>query len=135
MTSSIVYKGELRTEAAHLQSGVKIITDAPTDNRGKGAYFSPTDLGATSLACCMVTIMGIKAADKGIDIDGTTLEVQKVMASNPRRISEIIVNINMPERKYSEKEKKILSKAALTCPMAHSLHPDIKQVVTIKYND
>lgn len=128
-TSSIIYTGELRTVATHLQSGVEIITDAPTDNQGKGEAFSPTDLLATSLGCCMLTIMGINARTNGMDIDGTKVEITKIMASNPRRVTEIGVVITLPNKAYSEKEIKMLEIAALNCPVAKSLHPDIKQDV------
>lgn len=130
-TSTIIYNGQLRTVAKHLQSGIEIITDAPTDNQGKGEAFSPTDLLATSLGCCMLTIMGINANTNGIDIDGTRVEITKIMASNPRRVSEIGVIITLPNKTYSEKEKKMLEIAALNCPVAKSLHPEIKQDVQI----
>ena len=128
-TSSIIYTGELRTVATHLQSGIEIITDAPTDNQGKGEAFSPTDLLATSLGCCMLTIMGINARTNGMNIDGTKVEITKIMAANPRRVSEIGVLITLPNNSYSEKERKMLEIAALNCPVAKSLHPDIKQDV------
>jgi putative redox protein len=128
-TSSIIYTGELRTVATHLQSGVEIITDAPTDNQGKGEAFSPTDLLATSLGCCMLTIMGINARTNSMNIDGTKVEITKIMAANPRRVSEIGVIITLPNNSYSEKERKMLEIAALNCPVAKSLHPDIKQDV------
>jgi uncharacterized OsmC-like protein len=127
MTSSITYLGDLRTECTHLKSGQTIITDAPIDNNGKGEAFSPTDLTATSLGACMVTIMGIAAQNHDIDIDGTRLEVTKHMVADPRRISAIDVNIIFPDKTYVGKEKKILEAAAKTCPVALSLHPDIKQ--------
>jgi putative redox protein len=127
MTSSITYLGDLRTECTHLKSGQTIITDAPIDNNGKGEAFSPTDLTATSLGTCMVTIMGIAAKNHDIDIDGTRLEVTKHMVADPRRISAIDVNIVFPDKEYLSKEKKILEAAAKTCPVALSLHPDIKQ--------
>lgn len=128
-TSSIIYTGELRTVATHLQSSVEIITDAPTDNQGKGEAFSPTDLLATSLGSCMLTIMGINARTNGMDIDGTKVEITKRMAANPRRVSEIGVVVTLPNKSYSEKERKMLEIAALNCPVAKSLHPDIKQDV------
>jgi len=128
-TSTIIYTGELRTVAVHLQSGVEIITDAPTDNQGRGEAFSPTDLLATSLGACMLTIMGINARANGIDIDQTRLEITKTMATNPRRVSEIKIIITFPNKAYSEKEKQMLQIAALNCPVAKSLHPEIKQDV------
>ncbi len=132
--SKIEYLGELRTEATHLPSGNQIITDAPIDNHGKGEAFSPTDLMATSLATCMITIMGIKLAGSGKDIKGTTAEVSKVMYSEPRRIGEIHIILNVPDDNFSEKEKQILTNAAYACPVAKSLHPDIKQVIEIVFS-
>src|ERR1700739_3973481 len=132
-TSKIVYTGELRTEATHLASGTKIITDAPIDNHGKGQAFSPTDLLATSLANCMLTVMGIAANTHNINMDGASAEVTKVMASNPRRVSEVHVKITMPAKNYTDKEKSILEHAGRTCPVAQSLHPDILQDITFFY--
>lgn len=129
MTSKVIYKGDLRTVATHLASQQDIITDAPTDNRGKGEAFSPTDLAATSLASCMMTIMGIKANDHGWNIDGTEAEVIKVMASGPRRISKIEIAIHVQSTNLNHANKAILEKAARTCPVAMSLHPDIEQVI------
>ena len=126
MTAKVTYLGSLRTEAEHLQSGTKIITDAPVDNHGKGESFSPTDTVATALATCMLTIMGIKAEAMGISIEGTTAEVTKTMAAEPRRISKIEVTLSLP-KKYEEKEMKILENAAKTCPVFYSLHPDIEK--------
>ncbi len=132
MTSKITYLGDLRTECTHLRSGQTIITDAPLDNNGKGEAFSPTDLTATSLGTCMVTIMGISARNHNINIDGTRLEITKHMASDPRRISQIDVNIILPHNNYSDKEMKLLEAAARTCPVALSLHPEIVQNVTFQ---
>ncbi len=130
ITSKVTYLGELRTEATHLQSNTIIYTDAPKDNHGKGEAFSPTDLVATALASCMISIMGIVAMKEGITkVDGTTAEVTKVMYADPRRIGEIHVTITFPKGNYSDKEKKIDEHAAHTCPVAKSLHPDLKQVV------
>lgn len=131
-TIKTIYLGDLRTENEHLQSGTKIITDAPTDNNGKGEAFSPTDLVASALADCIITIMGIKARDKGINIDGTSAEVTKIMNTDPRRIGEVIVELNFPNNNYSESEKKLLEAVAKTCPVAKSLHPDLKQ--NIQFN-
>lgn len=132
-TSKIEYLGELRTEATHLQSGKQIITDAPTDNHGKGEAFSPTDLVATALASCMISIIGIKLQGSGKDIKGATADVTKIMYSEPRRIGEIHVTIRVPDNQFSEKEKQILINAAHACPVAKSLHPDIKQVISITF--
>lgn len=135
-TAHIIYQGTLRTEATHLQSGNHIITDAPTDNHGKGEAFSPTDLVAAALGSCMLTIMGIKADSLGIDIAGTRASVQKVMATSPRRIAEIIVDIVLPTGIDAETLEK-LKDAAHTCPVATSLHPELRQTIrfTQKNND
>lgn len=132
-TSKIVYNGNLRTEATHLKSGKTVITDAPVDNNGKGEAFSPTDLLATSLGSCMLTIMGIVANNNNISIEGTTLEITKIMESNPRRVSEVIVEFKMNGTNYSDKEKKLLENAAHTCPVAKSLSADLKQTVIFNY--
>lgn len=130
ITSTVKYPGELRTVAVHLKSGTTIITDAPTDNHGKGEAFSPTDLVATALASCMISIMGIVSMKENITkADGATAEITKVMYADPRRIGEIHVTVTMPKLNYSEKEKKMYEHAAFTCPVAKSLHPDIKQVI------
>ncbi len=135
MTSEVLYKGGLRTVCTHIKSKEEIITDAPTDNNGKGEAFSPTDLLATSLSACAMTIMGIAANNHEIDIEGTKAEVLKHMASDPRRVSQVDVAFHMPNRTYTNKEKTILEKAALTCPVAKSLHPDIIQNLTFLWND
>lgn len=132
-TIKTIYTGELRTEATHVKSGVKIVTDAPTDNQGKGESFSPSDLLAAALGSCMVTIMGIASSTHSINIDGTKIRITKVMASNPRRVSEVHLEFDMPDHNYSMKEKTILDQAARTCPVALSLHPDIKQFVKFNY--
>jgi putative redox protein len=133
-TSEVKYLGELRTEAVHLQSGERILTDAPKDNHGKGEAFSPTDLTATSLACCMLSVMGIVARKEGIrPSDGASATVLKVMYAEPRRIGEIHIEITMPANGFSDKEKKMYENAAYTCPVAKSLHPDIKQVIKFTY--
>lgn len=130
MTSNVRYEGELRTVATHIQSGTVIETDAPVDNQGKGERFSPTDLVATALASCMCTIMGIAARTHGYNIDGVSCDIEKIMAANPRRIGEIKVTLHFPkDQQYDEKAKAILEKAALTCPVFESLHPDCKKTV------
>jgi len=130
-TSKVTYQGDLRTTAIHLQSNNEIITDAPTDNQGKGEAFSPTDLLATSLAAsCMLTIIGIKARDMEVDIAGTTSEVTKIMAADPRRVSEVHIAITFNQA-LDDKTQKIFYNTALTCPVAKSIHPDIIQRVTI----
>lgn len=120
MTSKVIYKGYLRTEATHIQSGSTIITDAPSDNKGKGEAFSPTDLVATALASCMLTIMGIKADEIDINIEGASAKVKKIMAAGPRRIAQVIIDINIPIQ-ADDKTKNILEKVALTCPVEKSL--------------
>ena len=132
MTSKVVYSGNLRTKAEHLKSGAKIITDAPTDNHGKGEAFSPTDTVATALASCMLTVMGIKADDLKVNLKGTTAEITKTMAAEPRRISKVEIKITFPES-YSEKSQKILENTAKTCPVIQSLHPDLEKHISFNY--
>ncbi|MFA7445953.1 MAG: OsmC family protein [Flavobacteriaceae bacterium] len=132
MTSKVTYTGGLRTKSVHLQSGTEIITDAPTDNNGKGEAFSPTDMVANSLATCMFTIMGIKANQMEINFDGSTASVTKIMRSEPRMISKIIVEFDMKLR-ADEKTKTILERAALNCPVYLSLHPDIQKEVSFNW--
>ena len=134
MISKVIYRGDLRTEATHLRSGNVILTDAPLDNKGKGEAFSPTDLTATSLASCILTIMGIAAREHGIDMEGTEAEVQKNMVNGPRRIESIVIDIKMPAKDYTSKEKKILEKAAHHCPVALSLNENTKEVLNIHWN-
>jgi putative redox protein len=126
MTSKVSYTGNLRTEAIHIKSGSTIITDAPVDNNGKGEAFSPTDLMATSLASCMMTIMGIAARNHNIDMDNTEAEVLKIMGENPRRVTGINVKLIMPPMVYDAKAKSILIHAAENCPVMKSIHPDIE---------
>ncbi len=134
MTSKIEYKGDLRCVLTHLQSGTIIETDAPTDNMGKGERFSPTDLVATALGACIVTTMAILGKNHTISIEGCSCEVEKIMASNPRRIAEIKINLFFPaERNYTEKEKTLLEHIAHTCPVAVSLHPDCKQSIQLNW--
>lgn len=128
MTSKVTYLGGLRTEAQHLASQETIITDAPKDNQGKGEAFSPTDLVATALASCMITIMGIKARDLGINLTGTQAEITKIMGTEPRRISTLQIQLTF-NSSFDSKTQTLLERAALTCPVAHSLHPDIRQEV------
>src|SRR6476646_2529762 len=108
MTSQIIYEGNLRTEATHLQSGTVIETDAPTDNQGKGERFSPTDLLATSLGNCMMTIMGIKARDMNVNLAGTTIDITKIMKSDPRRVGGINVAFHFPEHLETDDKQKII---------------------------
>lgn len=128
MTSKAVYLGQLRVASTHLKSGEVIISDAPTDNNGKGQAFSPTDMVANALAACMLTIMGIKAMHAGINIEQTTAQVLKTMASNPRRISTIEIKLQMPSG-IESKYRTLLQAAALNCPVAKSIDPAIEQRV------
>jgi putative redox protein len=127
ITIETKYLGELRTEARHARSGNTLITDAPVDNKGKGEAFSPTDLLATSLGSCAMTIIGIAARNHGFNVDGTGIRITKIMADSPRRVSEVVVEFDLPKNNYSDKEKAIIENAARTCPVAKSLHPDLKQ--------
>lgn len=131
-TSKITYVGELRTTCIHLQSGNEILTDAPTDNHGKGEAFSPTDLVATALGSCMVSIMAIKTKDLDIDLKDSTLSVTKIMQAEPRKIAKIIVELNLSIA-TTDKNKTILERAAMTCPVLLSLHPDIEKEVTFNW--
>lgn len=134
MTSKIIYNGSLRTTATHIQSGTEIETDAPRDNQGLGERFSPTDLVATALGSCMLSIMGIASKTQNINVDGSECTIEKIMVADPRRISEIVVHLYMKgQPEFSEKEKTILERAALTCPVYLSLHADIKKTVTFHW--
>lgn len=133
MTSKITYTGDLRCTCVHIQSGSQIETDAPTDNKGKGERFSPTDTVCVALATCMITTMGIRAVDMGIEFKGTQIDVTKHMLSDPRRIGEIDIVLNMPETLIlSEKDKDLMEKIGNNCPVRKSVHPDIK--LNISYN-
>ncbi|MFT4595181.1 MAG: putative redox protein [Bacteroidia bacterium] len=133
VTSSVTYKNGLTTEAIHQKSGTQIITDAPTDNNGLGRSFSPTDLLATSLASCMLTIMGIRANASDLNIDDSKAEVTKIMGDNPRCVSEIKVEIEVADRGLSDAQKSVLEKAAQTCPVGLSLSHSLKQTVSFSY--
>ena len=132
ITSKIIYKNNLRTEVQHIASGQKIITDAPLDNNGKGEAFSPTDLVATALASCMITIMAIAAEKNGINLLETSASVKKIMGTNPRTISDVIIEITM-SKDLDLKDRKRLEKAALACPVHKSLHPDMNKKITFSY--
>ena len=129
---SIKYEGNLRTTATHLKSGSIISTDAPIDNKGKGEKFSPTDLFATALGSCMLTIMGIMAQAHGLSIDGSYIEIDKRMGKNPRRVSHIKIIINI-HGEFSDKEKQLLINAAKHCPVSKSIHPDIKEEIEFNF--
>jgi uncharacterized OsmC-like protein len=132
MTSKVTYLGDLRTKSVHLQSGSEIISDAPTDNNGKGEAFSPTDTVANALASCMFTIMGIKARDINVDLTGSTAEVTKIMNAEPRRIGAIEIVFEIKSN-ADEKNRTILERAAMTCPVFLSLNADIEKRITFNW--
>ena len=134
MTSKVSYLGNLRTESVHTSSNKKIVTDAPTDNNGKGEAFSPTDLVASSLSSCILTVIGIVSKQIKYDLTNTTSSVKKIMGDNPRRIVEIEVKIEFSQSTDSKK-RAIIEKTALNCPVAKSLHPDIKQNISFIWPD
>lgn len=131
-TASIDYLGNLRTDCTHIRSNTRITTDAPVDNNGKGEAFSPTDLLSTSLAACMITTMGIRANRDNIPFEEAQAQMTKVMAANPRRVHEIVIELKMPAG-LSDEQKKILEDTALNCPVAKSLSPELVQTVRFIY--
>lgn len=134
MTASVVYEGHLRCKATHNQSGTSIETDAPTDNRGKGERFSPTDMVCVALGTCAITTMGIKAQDMGIELGGATIDIQKYMVSDPRRIGKIEVTMRFPKTlNLSEKDRTILERVGNTCPVFKSLSPDVELDLTYEW--
>ncbi|HLK27922.1 MAG TPA: OsmC family protein [Puia sp.] len=136
MTSTVIYAGELRTVATHLHSGSVIETDAPLDNQGKAQRFSPTDVVATALGSCMMTIMGIKARDMQVDLKGMKIEIEKIMKADPRRIGGVNLTFHFPETlSVDEKQRTILERAAHTCPVMYSIHPDIEVKTVFKWNE
>lgn len=132
MTASIIYQGDLRCKATHLQSGIVVETDAPTDNRGKGEKFSPTDILCVSLATCIITTMALKARDMNIELKDTKIDVTKHMLKDPRRVAQIDVTIHFPQLQLDAKDKLILERTGNNCPVTKSLHPDLK--TNIEYN-
>ncbi len=133
-TAKIIYQAGLRTKATHIASGKNFITDAPIDNNGRGEAFSPTDTVCAALASCMLTLIGITAAKKAFNLGEIEIETQKYMEANPRRISKIEIEIIFSEKNYTEKERAFMETAAINCPVAKSLHPDIEQAVIFRYN-
>lgn len=134
MTSTVEYKGDLRTVAVHLRSGSEIETDAPVDNHGKGERFSPTDLVATALATCILTTIGILGKPQNIDIDGVVCQVDKIMVANPRRIGEIKIIMDFPKgQTYTQQQMATIEQIALTCPVIESLHPDCKKTLIFNW--
>lgn len=132
MTSKVTYLGELRTSSVHLQSGTEILSDAPTDNHGRGEAFSPTDLLANALGSCMISIMAIKSKDLNVNLEGSTIDVTKIMQSEPRKIAKIVIVMNMSVA-ADEKTQIILERAAMHCPVLLSLNPDIEKDVTFNW--
>jgi putative redox protein len=127
------YTGELRTRAKHIKSGMELITDAPEDNKGRGEAFSPTDLLATALGSCMITIAGMTAQEHGFSIDGTTIDITKIMASDPRRVAEVVVELHFPKNNFTGRQKDLIRQACLNCPVANSVHPDLKKTVVFNF--
>ncbi|PCJ66075.1 MAG: osmotically inducible protein OsmC [Bacteroidetes bacterium] len=132
MTSKVIYEGNLRVVCEHVKSGSQIVTDAPTDNNGKGERFSPTDLVATALASCMITVMGIKANESGIPFSMVSAEIIKVMAAGPRRITEVKILIEVAD-KWNEKQRELMENTGRSCPVAKSLHSDLIQNISFVY--
>jgi putative redox protein len=132
-TSELIYQGELRTLATHVYSGTQLFTDAPLDNHGKAQSFSPTDLAAVALATCVITTIAILLKDEHLSLEGSTLAVRKIMASNPRRIGAIELDIVIADKQLTDDQKIKLETIAHTCPVAKSLHPDIEQRIVFRY--
>lgn len=132
MTSKVTYLGDLRTSSVHLQSGTEILSDAPKDNHGKGEAFSPTDLLANALGSCMISIMAIKSRDLDLDLTGSTIDVTKIMQAEPRKIAKIEIVMNMSIA-TDEKNKTILERVAMNCPVLLSLNPDIEKDITFHW--
>lgn len=135
-TVDVTYLNGLRCEATHLKSGNQLITDAPTDNHGKGEAFSPTDLIAASLLTCMITVMGIKAENKGLvkEMGKVTGSVKKIMVDQPRRVAQLNVTLVFEDQRLSTTDRKLLESTAMNCPVAKSIHPDINQQVQFQYS-
>jgi uncharacterized OsmC-like protein len=132
MTSTVTYEGNLRTVLKHLRSGTTIETDAPVDNNGKGERFSPSDLVATALGSCMMTIMGMRANEMNVDLSETRIEIEKIMKQDPRRIGGINLTFHFPETlKVDDRQRTILERAAETCPVIYSINPEIE--VKVKF--
>ncbi|MEG2173034.1 MAG: OsmC family protein [Desulfovibrionaceae bacterium] len=134
-TVTAQYLGNLRVACVHEASGTRIITDAPVDNHGKGEAFSPTDLCATAVATCAMTIIGLYAQNHALNVDGTKIDIAKVMNAHPRRIGEIRITFIMPDNNYSDKDKQSIERAAHTCPVHLSLHPDVVQSFIFQWAD
>ena len=135
MTASIIYHGDLRCQATHLQSGTVIESDAPTDNRGKGEKFSPTDLLCVSLGTCIITTIALKARELSLGVSDTRIEVTKHMLNDPRRVGQIDVIVKFPSSlSVEEKDKTVLERTGNNCPVARSIHPDIKANISYEWD-
>ncbi len=130
---TVDYTGGLRCSGTHVRSGNKLTTDAPLDNNGKGEAFSPTDLLCTSLACCMITVMGIAAEKKDIEVGSIHADIEKIMETDPRRVGEIKIHLKIEDKKYGFRERRLLEAAAKSCPVAKSLSSELKQTITFEY--
>ena len=130
-TATIEFTGNLRTRSVHTRSGEVIITDAPIDNKGKGEYFSPTDMLSSALGSCIFTIMGIAAQEHGFSIDGARCSVIKIMSDSPRAVAEVKIDFDFTGKQYTDKQKKILELCVRNCPVSRSLHPDLFQNVKL----
>lgn len=133
--STVEYIGQLRCSSTHHRSGQVIETDAPTDNQGKGMKFSPTDLLATSLANCMLTVMGIRTQQMNGSLDGSSADVYKIMASDPRRVKKIVVHLNLKGSGFDPKQREVLEVVGRTCPVALSLNADLEQELHFNWED
>jgi len=133
VSMKVQYNGDLRCTATHIKSGNQVVTDAPTDNNGKGEAFSPTDLLCTSLTTCMITLMGITANSKDIQLGQIDADIEKIMGSEPRRVSGINIRFKIKDLNFTQREKEILKNAALTCPVAKSIHSDIELGIDFQF--
>ena len=134
-TYNVEYTGNLRTKIKHQRSGEIIITDAPVDNKGNGEYLSPTDMVSSALCSCVFTIMGIKAREHGFSIDGARATTQKIMRNDPRRISEVNIEFDFSNHDLTKEQKDILNELTHASPVPRSLHPDIKQNISLKFRE
>ncbi|MFN0032215.1 MAG: OsmC family protein [Flavobacteriales bacterium] len=130
---TVSYDGALRCTAVHIKSGNTLTSDAPPDNNGRGEAFSPTDLLCTALACCMITVMAIAAEKKEIQMGNVNAEIEKRMLAEPRRVGEIVIKLQIENKNYGNREKRLLETAALNCPVAKSLSSELKQTVRFEY--
>lgn len=133
VTSTVEYLGNLRTKCTHLQSGMEIVTDAPVDNNGKGEAFSPTDLAATAYASCMITIIGIFCEANGLHFKHAKAQVQKVMGSNPRRISKVVIEMDLSGNNWSDTDAEKVIRAGKNCPVAKTFSEGVEIEFSFSY--